>query len=387
MFWASRFEPGRERDLIFEQRNCKKRKDWRGLYGFTNRTTSVPGLQNRRRIWSLIQLLKEPLKLRVRDNSRALSADMSSIGLRWICVAGDIRQELGAGHCRGFTEGCRVLNEQYTPIPDSLSKLAFSIIGAGDTTYVVGLRLVSGQGIDICLGYIAEGKELFLEVKVLRGFIVAIGPRGIRALQVISGDGTRSRWFGCPKNSPITERLRGPKSIAALKVGFDGYKLVTLGLAGNAQPCNQTSITQQPPLRENALWYPTVPDVKLYLNEASFTGKSPSTTGYRPLFWTLFGGPNGIYLRHLIQVTVTRLGNLLSIEFHYDTDEIPAERRMLGRHTPIDYSETMRFPIDGPGGEIITMVETSIDRIDWRSVYGFYIVGNLSSFKIIDQNE
>ena len=401
-FWASKFEPGRERDLIFEKRNCKEPRDWRSLYGSTSRATSVPGLQNRWRIWSLIQLLREPLRLRMGDNLRVLSANMNSINLRWISIAGDVRQELGTGYYARFNEGCRVLYEQYTLVPDNLSKLAFSIIEASDGTYVVGLRLIYDPVMDICLGYIAEGKEIFVDVKVLRGLVVAIGPRGIRALQVINGEKTRSRWLGCPRNSPITERLRGSGSTAALKVGFDvsllnppfpptvnsnsltfqGYKLVALGLAGKARPYNQNWTTQNLSLREDALWYPAVPDVDLCLNEASFIGESPSTAGYRPLCWTLFGGTNGIYLRHLTQVAVTRLGKLVSIEFLYETNGVPDERRKLGRHSLTENSETMRFPIDGPGGEIITMVESSIERIDREGVYSLYKHGKLSSFKV-----
>ncbi|KAI9772556.1 MAG: hypothetical protein M1840_000761 [Geoglossum simile] len=131
-----------------------------------------------------------------------------------------------------------------------------------------------------------------------------------------------------------------------------GYKLVTLAVAETTRPPNQMSEPQELSLRRASLWYPTVPDTDLCLNEASFTGELPSASGYRPLSWILFGGARGAYLRNLTQITVSSLGNLDSIEFRYDTDGI-VRRKKLGRHRVTESSKLMRFPIDGQGGEII----------------------------------
>ncbi|KAK3178681.1 hypothetical protein OEA41_000818 [Lepraria neglecta] len=266
-------------------------------------------------------------------------------------------------------------------IPKALSRMAFSVVRAGEADYVVGLRLISVGEDDKQLGYRAEGKELFFEVTALRGFAVAVGPRGIRALQVIRDDGTRSPWFGRPRSSPVTERLACTKCITALEVGFDGYKLVTLAVAEPTRPLDQISEPQEPSLQHAALWYPTIPDTDLCLNEASFIGEALSAPGYRPLSWILFGGPKGIYLQHLTQVTVSRLGDLDSIYFHYDTDGIVGQKK-LGRRRVTEFSEFMRFPIDGKGGEIITTLATSVERIDREGVYSFYKHGKLSSFKV-----
>ena len=112
-----------------------------------------------------------------------------------------------------------------------------------------------------------------------------------------------------------------------------------------------------------------------------FTGETPSAAGYQPLFWIQFGGPDGIYLRSLTEVCVTRLGGLCSIEFHYDTDDIPMEMRMLGRRNFTNFSRVTRFPIDGPGGELIQTIDVSIERAAGEGVYSFYKHGKLSSFK------
>jgi hypothetical protein len=137
---------------------------------------------------------------------------------------------------------------------------------------------------------------------------------------------------------------------------------------------------QELSLRYASLWYPTVPDTDLCLNEASFTGELPSASGYRPLSWILFGGPKGTYLRHLTQVTVCSSGNLHSIEFHYDIDEIVGQN--LGRLRVTESSGLRRFSIDGKGGEIITALATSVECIDREGVYSFCRHGLLTSFKV-----
>ncbi|KAI9770603.1 MAG: hypothetical protein M1840_003195 [Geoglossum simile] len=179
-----------------------------------------------------------------------------------------------------------------------------------------------------------------------------MGPQGVRALKVVGGNGYVSKWFGCPKDSPVTERLVGFESIRALEVGIDGYKMVSLAIA----------VLDLPYVPR--LWYPTMPSPDLCLNDKSFTGESPSAAGHQLLFWTRFGGPGGIYLRSLTEVCVTRLGDLCSIEFHYDTDDIPMETLKLGRRNFTNFSHITRFPIDGPDGEIFLI---QVDQVNWPS--------------------
>ena len=220
IFWASRFHPGHEREYVFEKWN-KEQRDWISLYRRTSYAHSPPGLKNRRRVWGLIRKLIILLSLRL-DDYWALPPTPSSVdGLKWIEVAGDIKRTTGSGHCEYFYEGCRLFQKQCAPIPCDLSKIAFSIVVAGDVTYLTGMRLITSGDEDILLGYIAEGNETSVEVTVVKGFVLAMGPRGIRAIQVIGVDQHTSKWVGCPTESPVTERLAGCESISALEVGFD----------------------------------------------------------------------------------------------------------------------------------------------------------------------
>ena len=135
-------------------------------------------------------------------------------------------------------------------------------------------------------------------------------------------------------------------------------------------------------LREVALWYPKVPEPDLCLNEESFTGENPLSTGYRPLFWTHFGGPGGTYLDHVTGMSVKYLGGLYSLEFHYDTTSRPAGTDRLGRFKEDGYSRSLEFSIDGPGGELIELVEFSLQRWDANKPYGFLNHGILEFIKV-----
>ena len=147
-------------------------------------------------------------------------------------------------------------------------------------------------------------------------------------------------------------------------------------------PCVPQSGAHGSSLRPTVLWYPTVPSPNVCLNDESFTGECPSTTGYQPLFWTLFGGPGGIYLRSLTEVSVTRLGDLCDIDFRYHTEDISMKTRTLGRRNFTEFSRIIRFPIDGPGGELIQTVDVSIERMAGERVYRFYRHGKLNSFRV-----
>ena len=107
IFWASRFQPGHEREHVFEKRK-KEQRDWISLYRRTSYAHSPPGLKNRRRVWGLIRKLIILLPLRLDDCWELPPIPSSVDGLKWIEVAGDIKRTTGSGHCEYFNEGCRL---------------------------------------------------------------------------------------------------------------------------------------------------------------------------------------------------------------------------------------------------------------------------------------
>lgn len=134
-------------------------------------------------------------------------------------------------------------------------------------------------------------------------------------------------------------------------------------------------------LRGSAFWYPRVPETGLYLNEGSFTARENAMARYEPICWTMFGGPAGMYLRLLTGISVTAdVGCPRTIEFHYNSEDVPLECRKLGRCTPSDYAKTMHFEIDGPGGEVIDSLTVYI-RQYLTDVLWYFKPGFLESFK------
>ncbi|PGG95062.1 hypothetical protein AJ80_10029 [Polytolypa hystricis UAMH7299] len=371
-FWASRFEPGNDRDFLFEKRNCREPRDWIMLYQLTRGASSPPGLKNRRRIWELIQASAPSLRSHLSETLESPPSKLGVYDLEWREAAGDIQPELVLNNRSRFNSGCILFHKQSAVIPSGLSRIAFSVIANS----VTGMRLISNNQMDICLGYINNGDELFLEVTAVCGLVLAIGSHGVQAIQVIDNNGQTSGWFGSPRDAPVTERLAAFGAITSLGVGVDGYKLVSIAAAG------PRPIPYDSSLRATALWYPTVPGPRLFLNDVSFTGGCRLTAGYQPLVWIHFGGPKGIYLQSLRAICVTRLGDLCCIGFEYDTEDIPIEVRKLGRRKSTDLSHVTRFPIDGRAGEFIDAIGVSIERNDGENFHSVNKHGRLSSFKI-----
>ena len=135
-------------------------------------------------------------------------------------------------------------------------------------------------------------------------------------------------------------------------------------------------------LRDSAFWYPEIPWVGLHLNDDCFTARDSSTARFQPLCWTMFGGPGGIYLRHLTGISVTCRGRPRGIEFHYNTEDVPVECRRLGRYPSSEYDKVIYFSIDGPGGEIIDTIEIYLRHLSSNKVFWFYRDGALESFKV-----
>lgn len=147
-------------------------------------------------------------------------------------------------------------------------------------------------------------------------------------------------------------------------MGFQGCKVVRLSVA-EPVPIEYRPMGEpdQPrgSLRDSAFWYPQPLGPHVCLNEDSFPQRKNHIENYRPLFWTLFGGPGGIYLRHLIGIAAHQSGIISGIDFKYDIEDVPTEYRTLGRHecdpSAPGCKEPMEFCIDGPGGELIDGVE------------------------------
>ncbi len=165
--------------------------------------------------------LEDITNLRLAENLTMTNLDENFARLSWSKLAGDVKDEVAYEYPRNFNEGCRIFGTHVAPIPKRLSKIGFSISSLANVIYIAGVRLITPKEADICLGFVSEGKEVIKEITALRGFILAVGSKGIHALQVVSQDASLSEWIGCPENSPITKRLAHFDFVAGLEVNFD----------------------------------------------------------------------------------------------------------------------------------------------------------------------
>lgn len=227
-FWASRFLPNAERSWVFESQDWAMTCDWLWLYRRT--ADGSPGMKNRERVWRLVKKVEHLLRLKWTE---PISHSITEITeTQWLKGAGDVRAETDQPY-QGFGGGCREFHEKHVQIPPGqLSQLAFSLIQTGDATFITGIRFVLHRGEVIRLGYMAD-EEHIRSITHLTGFHLAVGSRGIQAIQRILDNHRELPWVGCPGNAPKTKRLSfaGPQS--GFKAGFDVSSVFCLEFVAN----------------------------------------------------------------------------------------------------------------------------------------------------------
>jgi hypothetical protein len=222
-FWKSRFQASTDRSWIFEARNGPPR-DWRSLYRRTNDTRISPSLRNRRRIWGLLQGVLDILALVWNELPPALpemwSPGMVPRATHRVEATGNLWAD-GQPVGRKFNNGCRKFRTQSIAVPETLARLSVYTLGFGDAVYIVGMTLTAAGGETIRLGY-RSPSEQSVELSQLWGFRLAMGSRGLQALQCITGPtGSEAPWLGSPDDVPRTERLVVTNCVVGLEVGFD----------------------------------------------------------------------------------------------------------------------------------------------------------------------
>lgn len=75
IFWATRFQASRERGFLFKIWQGPRHRDWRALYYLTNSTNLPQSLQNRKRVWDLVEPLGQEISLEWADSSTRLRTE------------------------------------------------------------------------------------------------------------------------------------------------------------------------------------------------------------------------------------------------------------------------------------------------------------------------
>ncbi|KAK2880156.1 hypothetical protein FQN49_000503 [Arthroderma sp. PD_2] len=402
-FWASRFQRGFEFHYIFEARRFRGRKfNWKMVYLKVKDFQKTASFRNRRRIWKILLRLKVLLAdvsgahLQGRPSQSYFEPAAPKDDLTWIIASGAI-QEPGSL----FMRGCRALWMRTITVPCKVANIYVSFIAINEIEYISGVRFRQNNGLDVCLGYIFPKTEIPVQASCFTDgqdkcnisyLYLAVDSRGFRALSFPTGIGSKQNklWFGHSEGTP---KMRLPMKISdsmAFKAGFDGLKMVSLGISRNESiPIDgETSRQEHLGLRESAQWVPEVPDDRLCLNESSFENFTDGSQIYLPLTTAIYGGLGGVHLKKLIRITVWVFDylNIYGIDFVYN---VKVEGRLvhtLGRagpfldtarrgYEPYDSSTDLKvdFQIDGPGGEVIDKID--IQR-NYYQLIGFRIHTN-----------
>ncbi|CAI4214389.1 unnamed protein product [Parascedosporium putredinis] len=354
-FWAVKFRLHGERGWVMEAKERARAAltppDWRWMWHATRGCQCPWGCQSaihltthkqRLSTWRCIRSLCDLLSLRwhtpAASDPQALEAAESDTR-PWLRVAGRLDEESSPPN-RPIEEGCRILQKRYFTVPGGIKRVAVSHVRIGHASYIAGIRLIAADE-ELAFGWHSDN-PVVVRVAGVVGFNFAADLRGFRAIQVVSRDGGTSRWMGDLEGMAVTTRLgRGEEELAAVEVGFDGLKIVSLAVPN-------TTAERTTTLKDNAFWFPDVPSPHLDLNDASYPQLEHTNSSFQPLQRFRFGGPGGIFLRSLTAVHVHCVSNRpRTIEFQYDSPSIHPERLRLGPAAGAGSKASLA--IDGPG--------------------------------------
>lgn len=108
------------------------------------------------------------------------------------------------------------------PYPVPSPRLPSPSFMSSKKTYITGMELSFEDTTKISIGYKIPGQQVMRDVKLWRGFEVAVGSGGIHALRIVT-DTTSSQWLGRPDGACPTTRLvlASHAEIGALEVALD----------------------------------------------------------------------------------------------------------------------------------------------------------------------
>ncbi|KAK4203163.1 hypothetical protein QBC40DRAFT_219779 [Triangularia verruculosa] len=303
-------------------------------------------LENRKKIWScIVSNVLPAIRLRCQQTEVLPKSPwaITNEGLRhnrWLFVAGSLE---GKRDFSPISIGCRQFTSYKFRVPDNISGVTLSTVAIGFVTYICGVALSTTSGATLKLGY-HNPDPAHVEVTAnvtdgLLGFNLAVGKSGIHALQCVGPNGPVSDWLGHYHNNAKTTRLCRKEGMMALKLGFDGFRLVRLAVMPKS-PRHKDSPEDghgqdDYRLRNSAVWFPGLPSSDVDLNTSFFPHVKFYSRGFKPLVWNHFGGPGDSFLRHLTGVSFD--GTVIA--FAYNRDDIPVNSKLFGRSPEQDTFE------------------------------------------------
>lgn len=236
-FWLSRFSRGFEYhyvlDLMQDWNSLSPR--WKSCVMHAKSISSLPSMNNRKRIWELASKMSEMIDLRLESSLTVKYASVHQTdivgstkddGRRWL----DARSDL-CPLSKSFVRGSRAWSEDHVMFSTSPSRVSASVISLNGKSYISGLLFLYDDPANepIQLGYRASKTEdrfvwddSFLIPGALRGFHVALDARGIRGLRIVSSSGACSNWVGDYEGIPRKNIIIADcEAIQGIKCGLD----------------------------------------------------------------------------------------------------------------------------------------------------------------------
>jgi hypothetical protein len=219
VFWASRFASNGERAFVFEARDKRDPAELLSLYRAT-RPSLAPGLRNRQRIWDFAGLLIEIARQPYACDDLSVEGRPSD-SENWIRIAGNEKSSDADDQWSPLDGGCRSISSVILDVPEDLGGLGITTASLGPLDYVTGIRLIAKGGKDKFAGYTSSSREAIFALEALHGFVTAMGPGGLRALQIVGQGGQPTEWIGRSEGVPKSERLVSCTCVKSLEIAVD----------------------------------------------------------------------------------------------------------------------------------------------------------------------
>ncbi|KAF4495925.1 pyrimidine 5 -nucleotidase [Fusarium agapanthi] len=371
-FWISRLTEGHEFDYLPEV-FATPPASWRALYLSLHIWASDNmGMGNRKRVWPLVKGFHKTLR-QMKDvdclgnliNTMFEPEAPKFMPKRGSLITAERHLFAPGAH---FMGGSRVLRARSAEFPQHLKVMLMSVsfVDTPDGPFISGLMFVGADGVFESLGYTHKSQMEHITLhqdQCVKGFEVALGTCGFRAIAAITQDGTTSSWAGDPADYP-RRRLTDVEGISLIVARFDALKLVSLSRD------RVTKELQEP--RDRLLWHPEIPSPDLFLDGVRPLDEKASSKV--PIMTVFFGENDGRYIRQMTSISTHIFDwchvDRLNFEFMDDSIErclgdVEYEIEQSDR-PPIRFPDhgnsTGHFEIDGGGGEEIESFEVQFDE-------------------------
>ncbi|KAJ4312435.1 hypothetical protein N0V84_009927 [Fusarium piperis] len=365
-FWASRFRQGNEFEHITEVSHNPP-KSWKILYlSLRALSRDNPNMASRRRVWKLIQCLQTTVSQMADTPCNGFQSESwfeSFMPVESFKGEKDVWQTAKRGIIdpeARFHRGCRVLRVRtlHASQPLRVRCVSVSLVHTGMGIFVSGLVFTYQDGGHDALGYIHQDQSVpirFSTPQRIQGWQLALDTLGVRAIAVVTEDGTVSPWAGEPGGFPAWH-LAEDEGISAVRAEFDAFKMVSLS---RNKPLGLPS---KHAWRNSRLWHSVPPDHLLFDGNNDYHSQDSSG----PIISTvLFGGPDRSFISSLVEIAIWTFNGAYigRMEFLYadasqnqHLGDVEAVGSNISSQERDSYQRTP-MAIDSAGGEELVGIE------------------------------